>query len=49
MPEPQGNDQNVSSQWKKKLFQFPMFESDEICTHSNNAPEERVEREKENT
>lgn len=32
---------------KKKKFQFPGFESDQICTHNNNAPEERVGREKE--
>lgn len=47
MPETWGNDQNLSSQWKKKKFQFPGFESDQICTHNNNAPEERVGREKE--
>lgn len=33
---------------KRKKFQFPGFGSDQICTHSNNAPEERVGREKEN-
>lgn len=31
----------------KKEFQFPGFGSDQICAHKNNAPEERVGREKE--
>lgn len=51
MSETWENDQNLSSQWKKKRkkkFQFPEFGSDQICTHTNKAPEERVGREKEN-